>query len=91
MEAYVDKSWPAYKAWKQVVKKKQKLVLCQKYQVAMHDECVMAVVFGYHVPLLEKILSFSMPSEYESVKDLFASKVDIVVSNGNLVITNHVE
>jgi hypothetical protein len=49
---------------------------------------MMAVVFGYNAPLLAKILTFSRPSEYEYVKDLFANKIDIMFSNGNLVISN---
>jgi len=48
----------------------------------------MAVVFGYNAPLLAKILAFSHPSEIEYIKDLFAHKIDIKVSNGNLVISN---
>lgn len=49
---------------------------------------MMAVVFGYSAPLLAKILAFSHPSEFEHVKDLFANKIFIKVSNGNLVISN---
>ena len=36
----------------------------------MRDECLMAVVFGCTAPLLEKILTYSLPCEYESVLDL---------------------
>ncbi len=54
----------------------------------MHDECIMAVVFGFTAPLLEKILLYSLPVEYESVIDLFTSQVDITFSNGNIVISN---
>jgi len=88
MGAYGDKRWCAYKSWKQVVKNRQKLILGPQYRNALHDECYMAVVFGYNAPLLAKILTFSLPSEYEYVKDLFANKIDIMFSNGNLVISN---
>ncbi len=88
MGAYSDKNWCAYKSWKQVVKNRQKLILGPQYRNALHNECMMAVVFGYNDPLLAKILTFSHPSEYEYVKDLFANKIDIMFSNGNLVISN---
>ncbi|MBW1728165.1 MAG: hypothetical protein JRF31_10470 [Deltaproteobacteria bacterium] len=88
MGAYVYNRWCAYKSWKQVVKKRQKLILGPQYRNALHDECVMAVVFGYNAPLLAKILAFSHPCEYEYVKDLFANKIDITFNNGNLVISN---
>lgn len=88
MGAYSDKRWCAYKSWKQVVKKRQKLILGPQYRNALHDECVMAVVFGYNGPLLAKILAFSHPSEYEYVTALFADKIDITFTNGNLVISN---
>jgi len=88
MGAYSDKRWCAYKSWKQAVKNRQKLILGPQYRNALHNECMMAVVFGYKAPLLEKILAFSHPSEYEYVKDLFANKIDIMFSNGNLVISN---
>jgi hypothetical protein len=55
---------------------------------SLHDECLMAVVFGDNGPLLAKILAFSHPSEYGYVTDLFANKIDITFSNGNLVISN---
>ena len=88
MGAYINKRWCAYKSWKQAVRKRQKLILGPQYRNALHDECVMAVVFGYNGPLLAKILAFSHPSEFEYVKDLFANKIDITFSNGNLVISN---
>ena len=88
MGAYYNPIWPAHEAWKRAIGKRQKLILGPQYRNALHNECMMAVVFGYNSPLLEKILAFSHPSEYEYVKDLFANKVDIIFSNGNLVISN---
>ena len=91
MGAYIDNGWCAYKSWKKAAgkrQKRQKLILGPQYRNALHDECMMAVVFGENGPLLEKILAFSHPSEFECVIDLFADKVDIKFSNGNLVISN---
>jgi hypothetical protein len=88
MGAYRDNRWCAYKSWKQAVRKRQKLILGPQYRNALHDECVMAVVFGYNGPLMAKILVFSHPSEYEYVKDLFSDRINITFSNGNLVISN---
>jgi hypothetical protein len=91
MGAYIDNRWCAYKSWKQAARKRQKrqkLVLGPQYRNALHDECMMAIVLGHSGPLLTKILSFSHPSEFEYVKDLFANEVDINFSNGNLVISN---
>jgi hypothetical protein len=88
MGAYIYNKWCAYKSWKQIVRKRQKLILGPQYRNALYDECVMAVVFGYNGPLMAKILAFSHPSEYEYVTDLFAHKIDITFRNGNLVISN---
>ena len=91
MGAYIDNRWCAYKSWKQAARKRQKrqkLVLGPQYRNALHDECMMAVVLGHSGPLLAKILAFSHPSEFEYVKALFANKVDINFSNGNLIISN---
>jgi hypothetical protein len=88
MGAYIDNRWCAYKSWKQVVRKRQKLILGPQYRNALHNECFMAVVFGYNAPLRAKILAFSHPSEVKYVKDLFANKIDITFNNGNLVISN---
>jgi len=88
MGAYIENRWCAYKSWKQVIRKRQILTLGPHYRHALHDECLMAVVFGYNAPLLAKILTFSHPSEIEYIKDLFAHKIDIKISNGNLVISN---
>jgi hypothetical protein len=54
----------------------------------MNDECMMALVFGFTAPLLEKILIYSLPSEYKFVMDLFSNDIEITISNGNLVISN---
>ena len=88
MGAYIDNRWCAYKSWKQAARKRQKLILGPQYRNALQEECVMAVVLGHKGPLLAKILAFSHPSEYEYVKKLFADKIDITFSNGNLVISN---
>ena len=45
MGAYSSEQFTAHKAWKQVVRKRQKLILCPQYRKATHDECIMAVVF----------------------------------------------
>ncbi len=88
MGAYSNKIWPAHEAWKHAVIKRQKLILSPQYLDVMHDECIMAVVFGFMPPLFEKIMSYSLPSEYTSLIDLFTNSVDIKFSNGNLVISN---
>ena len=88
MGAYITKEWPTSVIWKLAARKRQKLILSPQYLQAMHDECIMAVIFGYISPLLEKILSFSLPSEKEEVLSLFSDKVDIMFNNGNLVISN---
>jgi hypothetical protein len=88
MGAYNSGEYTEYEAWKLVVKKRQKIVLSPQYQKAMHDECMMALVFGFTAPLLDKILRYSLPSEYEFVMDLFRDDIEITVSNGNLVISN---
>jgi hypothetical protein len=88
MGAYNSEQCTAYDAWKNVVRKRRKLILCPQYRKAMHDECIMALVFGFTAPLLEKILTYSLPSEHESVMDLFSNEIEITISNGNLVISN---
>jgi len=88
MGAYIDNGWSACKSWKQAVRKRQKLILGPQYRNALHDECMMAIVLGHNGPLLAKILAFSHPSEFEYITALFANKIDITFSNGNLVITN---
>ena len=88
MGAYNSGQYTAYEAWNQVVRKRQKIILSPQYRNAMHDECMMAVVFGFTAPLLEKILTYSLPSEYEFVMDLFSNDIEITISNGNLVISN---
>ena len=88
MGAYNSGQYTAYEAWKHVVRKRRKIILSPQYRNAMHDECIMALVFGFATPLLEKILTYSLPSEYEFVMDLFSNDIEITISNGNLVISN---
>jgi hypothetical protein len=88
MGAYVDKKWCPYKSWKQVVKKRQKLVLGPHYRNVLHGECIIAAMVGYNTPLLEKILEISLPSEIEYVIELFSNEIDIKFINGNIVISN---
>ncbi len=88
MGAYCLSQWSVTEMWKNAVRKRQKLILNPHYGKAMYDEYVMAMVSGDTKPLMEKVLLYSLPSEYESVKDLFSSKVDITFINGNLVISN---
>jgi hypothetical protein len=88
MGAYNSRQYSAYEAWKQVVRKRQKIILSPQYREAMHDECMMALMFGFTAPLLDKILRYSLPSEYEFVMDLFSDDIEITISNGNLVISN---
>jgi hypothetical protein len=88
MGAYVDNKWRACKSWQQVVRKRQKLILGPQYRNVLHDECVIAVMFGDNAPLLEKILAISLPFEIEYVVELFSNKIDIEFINGNLVISN---
>ena len=88
MGAYVDNKWCAYKSWKQVVRKRQKLILGPQYRNVLHNECIIAVMFGDNAPLLEKILAISLPFEIEYIIELFTNEVDIKFVNGNLVISN---
>jgi hypothetical protein len=88
MGAYVDNNWCVHKSWKKVVRKKQQLILGPQYRNILHDECVIAVMFGDNAPLLEKILAISLPSEIEYIVELFTNKIDIKFVNGNLVISN---
>ena len=88
MGAYNFGQHSAYEAWKPVIRKRLKIILSPQYRNAMHDECMMALVFGFTAPLLEKVLTYSLPSEYELVMDLFSNDIDITIRNGNLVISN---
>ncbi len=88
MGAYSPTQWPAPEIWKKAVRKRKKLILNPSYGKIMYDECFTAVAFGYTEPLMDKILLYSLPSEYEIVNDLFSGKVDITYFNGNLVISN---
>lgn len=88
MGAYRDEKWCVCKSWRQVVRKRRQLILGPQYRNALHEECFMAIVLGDNAPLLEKILLYSLPFEYEYIIDLFADKIDIRFSNGNLIISN---
>ena len=88
MGAYNSGQYTAYESWKLVIRKKQKIILSPSYRNVLHDECMMALVFGFTAPLLDIILSYSLPSEYEFVMDLFSDDIEITFSNGNLVISN---
>ena len=88
MGAYVDNKWCACKSWKQLVKKRQELILGPQYRNALHNECIIAVMFGDNAPLLEKILAISLPSEIEYIVELFTNDIDIKFINVNLVISN---
>jgi hypothetical protein len=88
MGAYVNNKWCACESWKQIVRRRQKLILGPQYRNVLHDECVIAVMYGDNVPLLEKILAISLPSEIEYIIELFTDKIDIKFINGNLVISN---
>ena len=88
MGAYVDYKWCAYKSWKHVVRKRQKLILGPQYRNILHEECIMAVLYGDSAPLLEKILAISLPFEIEYIVELFTNKIDIQFIDGNLVISN---
>lgn len=55
----------------------------------MKDELMMAVVFNYHLPLIEKIVSFTLPCEMESVMDVLGWNYSIDIGyNGNLTLAN---
>ncbi|MGA7144088.1 MAG: hypothetical protein WBY47_06245 [Desulfobacterales bacterium] len=88
MGAYVNNKWCACESWKQIVRRRQKLILGPQYRNVLHDECVIAVMYGDNVPLLEKILAISLPSEIEYIIELFTDEIDIKFINGNLVISN---
>ena len=76
-------------SWGHVVRKRQKWTFGPTYQKHILDEAVMAVVFGYNVPLLEKILKLSLPSEIDDVLSLFSRKIFVETSaNGNIIIHN---
>lgn len=88
MGAYYNEIWPAHEIWRHAASKRQTLILGPHYRYVLRDECIMSIVFGYHAPLLEKILDYSLPCEQESVMDLFTNRFTIKVRNGNLVISN---
>ena len=50
---------------------------------------MMAVAFGYNVPLLEKVLKISLPYEIKDVLSLFSYQIFVETSmNGNIIIHN---
>ena len=76
-------------SWGHVVRKRQKWTFGPYYQKHIHDEAMMAIVFGYKVPLLEKVLKVSLPSEIDDVLLLFSHQIFIETSaNGNIIIYN---
>ena len=75
--------------WRYAVRKKKELIFGPTYQKYMYDEAMMAIVFKYNIPLLEKILQVSSPSEVDDVLTLFSSQIVVETSlNGNIVIHN---
>jgi len=76
-------------SWGHVVKKRQKWIFGPTYQKHILDEAMMAVVFGYNVLLLEKVLKVSLPSEIDDVLSLFFFFFFVETSaNGNIIIHN---
>ncbi len=76
-------------SWRNVVQKKQEWIFGPTFQKQLHDEAMMAVAFGYNVPLLEKVLKISLPYEIEDVLSLFSYQIFIKTSmNGNIIIHN---
>ncbi|MDH3722424.1 MAG: hypothetical protein OER74_13080 [Desulfobacteraceae bacterium] len=76
-------------SWGHVVRKRQKWIFGPTYQKHILDEAMMAVVFGYNVPLLEKVLKVSLPSEIDDVLSLFSHQIFVETSaNGNIIIHN---
>ena len=76
-------------SWGHIVRKRQKLIFGPTYQKHILDEAMMAIVFGYNVPLLEKVLKISLPSEIDDVLSLFSHQIFVEMStNGNIIIHN---
>jgi hypothetical protein len=76
-------------SWGHVIRKRQEWIFGPTYQKHLHDEAMMAVVFGYNVPLLEKVLKVSLPSEIDDVLSLFSHQIFVETSaNGNIIIHN---
>ena len=76
-------------SWGNVVQKKQEWIFGPTFQKQLRDEAMMAVAFGYNVPLLEKVLKISLPYEIEDVLSLFSHQIFIETSmNGNIIIHN---
>jgi hypothetical protein len=76
-------------SWGHVVRKRQKWIFGPTYQKHILDEAMMAVAFGYNVPLLEKVLKVSLPSEIDDVLSLFSHQIFVETrANGNIIIHN---
>ena len=76
-------------SWAHVVRKRQQWIFGPTYKKYILDEAIMAVVFGYKLPLLEKVLKFSLPSEIYDVLSLFSHQIFVETSsNGNIIIHN---
>jgi hypothetical protein len=76
-------------SWGNVVRKKQEWIFGPTFRKHLRDEAMMAVAFGYNVPLLEKVLKISLPYEIEDVLSLFSHQIFIETSmNGNIIIHN---
>ena len=76
-------------SWGNAVRKKQEWIFGPTFRKQLRDEAMMAVAFGYSVPLLEKVLKISLPSEIEDVLSLFSHQIFVETSmNGNIIIHN---
>jgi len=60
-----------------------------EYARCFRDELMMAVVFNYRKPLIEKILSVSLPCEIPVLMDVVTWDYSINIEyNGNLTLAN---
>ena len=76
-------------SWGNVVRKKQEWIFGPTFRKQLRDEAMMAVAFGYNIPLLEKVLKISLPYEIEDVLSLFSYQIFVETSmNGNIIIHN---
>ncbi|MGA7146601.1 MAG: hypothetical protein WBY47_19010 [Desulfobacterales bacterium] len=76
-------------SWGNVVRKKQEWIFGPIFKKQLRDEAMMAVAFGYNVPLLEEVLKISLPYEIEDVLSLFSHQIFVETSmNGNIIIHN---
>jgi hypothetical protein len=79
MGAYLSYNWY----------KKIKLTFNDSYLRYMHNDAIMAVIFGDRAPLFDKIRSCSMPYDFDNITILEGSHpLYIYIDNGNLVIHN---